>query len=41
MGGERVVTINLSVVKVLPEHNLILIKGSIPGANGSYVIIEG
>lgn len=41
MGGNRVETLNLKVVKVLPESNIVLIKGSIPGAIGSYVIIEG
>lgn len=41
MGGNRVETLNLKVVKVLPEQNLLLISGSIPGAIGSYVIIEG
>lgn len=40
-GGNRTETLNLKVVKVLPEQNLILIKGSVPGAIGSYVIIEG
>ncbi|MFN8322616.1 MAG: 50S ribosomal protein L3 [Chitinophagales bacterium] len=40
-GGERVETLNLKVVKVLGDQNLILIKGSVPGAIGSYVIIEG
>ena len=41
MGGNRVETLNLAVVKVLAENNLILIRGSVPGAIGSYVIIEG
>ncbi len=41
MGGNRVETLNLKVVKVLAEQNLILIKGSVPGAISSYVIIEG
>jgi large subunit ribosomal protein L3 len=41
MGGKRVGTLNLTVVKVLAENNLVLIKGSVPGAIGSYVIIEG
>lgn len=41
MGGKRVVTLNLKVVKVIAEQNIILIKGSVPGAIGSYVIIEG
>ncbi len=40
MGGERVVIENLRVIKVIPESNLLLIKGSVPGANGSYLIIE-
>ena len=41
MGGNRVETLNLQVVKVLADQNLVLIKGSVPGAIGSYVIIEG
>ncbi len=40
MGGKRVTTQNLKVLKVIPEHNLLLIKGSVPGCNGSIVIIE-
>jgi len=32
--------INLQVVKIVPEKNLIIVKGSVPGANGSYVIVE-
>ena len=40
MGGDRVTTQNLQVLKVIPEHNLLLIKGSVPGYNGSIVIIE-
>ena len=40
MGGDRVVVENLRVIKVIPESNLLLIKGSVPGANGSYLIIE-
>jgi large subunit ribosomal protein L3 len=39
-GGNRVKMINLKVAKVMPEQNVILIKGSIPGAKGSYVILE-
>ena len=27
-------------IKVIPENNLVLVKGSIPGAKGSYVIVE-
>ena len=40
MGGKRVKTMNLQVVKILPEKNLVLIKGSVPGHKGSFVIIE-
>ncbi len=40
MGGDRVTVQNLKVVKVIPEHNLLLIKGSVPGCNGSIVIIK-
>ena len=40
MGGDRVTTQNLKVLKVIPEHNLLLIKGSVAGCNGSIVIIE-
>ena len=40
MGGKRVTTQNLKVIKVIPEHNLLLVKGSVPGCNGSIVIVE-
>ena len=40
MGNARVTTHNLQVLKVIPEHNLLVIKGSVPGYNGSIVIIE-
>ncbi len=39
-GGKRVKVLNLKVVKILPEKNLILIGGAVPGHKGSYVIIE-
>ena len=39
-GGERVTGLNLRIVKKLPENNLLLVKGSIPGAKGSYLLIE-
>jgi large subunit ribosomal protein L3 len=39
-GGDRVTMQNLQVLKVIPEHNLILVKGSVPGAKGSIVIIN-
>ena len=40
MGGDRVTTQNLRVLKVIPEHNLILVKGSVAGCKGSTVLIE-
>ena len=40
MGGDQVTIQNLQVLKVIPEHNLVLIKGSVPGAKGSIVIIN-
>ena len=40
MGGNRVTVQNLQVLKVIAEHNLLLIKGSVPGCKGSIVIIE-
>ncbi len=40
MGNQRVTVQNLQVLKVIAEHNLLLIKGSIPGCKGSIVLIE-
>ena len=40
MGNERVKVENLQVLKLIPESNLIVVKGSVPGAKGSYVIVE-
>jgi large subunit ribosomal protein L3 len=40
MGDRNVKVLNLKVVKIIPENNLLLLKGSIPGAKGSYVIVE-
>jgi len=39
-GAKRIKVANLEVVKLIKEHNLILLKGSVPGPNGSYIIIE-
>jgi 50S ribosomal protein L3, bacterial len=39
-GNERVTVQNIEVIKVIPEHNLLLLKGSVPGAKGSIVLIE-
>ncbi|MBL7911368.1 MAG: 50S ribosomal protein L3 [Bacteroidia bacterium] len=40
MGGNRKKIQNLEIVKIMPEKNVILIKGSVPGAKGSYILIE-
>ena len=40
MGTDRVTVRNLEVVRVIPEDNLLLVKGAVPGANGGYLIIE-
>ena len=40
MGNKRVTVQNLEVIKLLPENNLILLKGSVPGAKGSIVIVH-
>lgn len=39
MGAQRVTTHNLQVLKVIPEHNLLLLKGSVPGYKGSIVSV--
>ena len=40
MGGETVKVQNLRVYKVVPEKNLLVVKGCVPGHKNSYVIIE-
>src|SRR5437879_2711640 len=40
MGGAQRTTLNVSVARVLPEQNLILIRGAVPGANGSLVMVR-
>jgi large subunit ribosomal protein L3 len=40
MGNKQVTVQNLEVIKLLPENNLILVKGSVPGAKGSIVIVN-
>jgi large subunit ribosomal protein L3 len=39
-GGNRVKVLNLKVMKIMPENNILLVKGSVPGSIGSYLIIE-
>ena len=40
MGNKKVKILNLRVMKIVPENNLLILKGSVPGSNGSYLIIE-
>ena len=40
MGNERVKVMNLKVLKVIEEKNVLVVKGSVPGPKGSYVILE-
>jgi large subunit ribosomal protein L3 len=40
MGGNRVKLINLQVMKIMPEQNIILVKGAVPGPNNSIVKVE-
>ena len=39
MGGNQVMAISLRVLKLLPENNLLIVKGSVPGPKGGYLII--
>jgi large subunit ribosomal protein L3 len=39
-GQTRIKVLNLKIVKIMPESNILLLKGSVPGSNGSYLIIE-
>lgn len=39
-GGKRVKMINLQILKIIPEKNLIIVKGAVPGPKNSYIIIE-
>jgi large subunit ribosomal protein L3 len=40
MGGVRRTVLNVRVVRVLPEQNLVLVRGAVPGANGGLVMIR-
>jgi len=40
MGGKRMKSINSKILKVVPEHNLLIVKGSVSGHNGAIVVIE-
>ncbi len=40
MGGNKVKVLNLKVFKILPEKNIIIVKGAVPGHNNSYLKLE-
>ena len=40
MGAEKVKVMNLRVLKVMPEKNILLVKGAVPGHNNSYLLIQ-
>lgn len=40
MGGDRVTVQNLRVLKVVPEKNLLVVKGCVPGHKNSYIILQ-
>lgn len=40
MGGDRKKVQNLEVLKVIADKNLLIVKGSVPGAKGSYLLLE-
>jgi large subunit ribosomal protein L3 len=40
MGGDRRTTLNVRVVRVMPEQNLVLVRGAVPGANGGLVLVR-
>jgi large subunit ribosomal protein L3 len=39
-GNARVTLENIQVIKVMPEESLLVVKGSVPGAKGSFLILE-
>ncbi len=38
-GGNQVMMINIRVIKIIPDNDLLIVKGSVPGPKGSYLII--
>jgi large subunit ribosomal protein L3 len=40
MGSARVTVQNLQVVRVIPEENLLMVRGAVPGPNGGYVMVR-
>ncbi len=40
MGGKKVKVLNLKIFRILPEKNLLIVKGAVPGHNNTYLKIE-
>ncbi len=40
MGGKQVTTQNLEILEVLPDKNLLVVRGAVPGANGGLVVVK-
>jgi ribosomal protein L3 len=40
MGGDRVTTRNLKIVQVDADNNMLLVRGSVPGAPGTYIMVR-
>jgi large subunit ribosomal protein L3 len=40
MGNDRVKLKGIAILKVIAEKNVLVVKGSVPGANGSYIILQ-
>jgi large subunit ribosomal protein L3 len=40
MGGDQRTVLNIAVVRVMAEQNLVLVRGAVPGANGSLVMLR-
>mgnify|MGYP003692051529 FL=1 len=40
MGGQKVKVQNLEILKIVEDKNLVLVTGSVPGSNNSYVVVE-
>ena len=39
-GGKKITTVGLEIVGVREDDNVILVRGAVPGANGSYVVLR-
>jgi large subunit ribosomal protein L3 len=40
MGNVRRTTQNLQIVRVMPEDNVVLVRGAVPGANGGTLLVR-